>query len=41
MTPFERSFSKLSEKLVIFVFGSTELKLWQLKVIDYTEGVGV
>ena len=41
MTPFERYFSKLSENPKIFDFGSTEFKLWKLKEIDETEGVGV
>ncbi len=31
MTPFERSFSKLSENHKIVEMGSTEFKLWQLK----------
>ena len=31
MTPFERSFSKLSENHKIVDIGSTEFKLWQLK----------
>ena len=31
MTPFERSFSELSENHTIFDIGSTEFKLWHLK----------
>ena len=32
MTSFERHFSKLSENHKNFDFGSTEFKLWQLKI---------
>ncbi len=31
MTPFERSFSKLSENHKIVEIGITDFKLWQLK----------
>ncbi len=38
MTPFERSFSKLSENHEIVEIGSPEFKLWQLKESLITQG---